>query len=187
MNSYPILDNKLQILTDAELGDIVRPVRRSRVIDISNSPFVPARHLRAKLDYLLMAGELDGGLPILRHNILKGLIPAPDLEFALDNLEDEENTLCLMTIDASWTANTSDEETDVVRVDFGHFVDPVSAICRLAVRTSLILFRPLLLSIFTRPWTWYISALPNWVYDISACCVMGSTQVWYIRRLLSNS
>ncbi|KAF2492738.1 hypothetical protein BU16DRAFT_564053 [Lophium mytilinum] len=28
--------------------------------------------------------ELDGGLPIVRDQILVGLIPAPDLEFALD-------------------------------------------------------------------------------------------------------
>lgn len=124
MNSYPFLDSKQQVLSDAELGDIVRPVRASRLIDISNSPFIPARELRAKLEYLLMAGELDGGLPILRHNILRGLIPVPDLEFALDNLENEENTLCLMALDESWTATGDDGETETQRVDFGQYIDP---------------------------------------------------------------
>lgn len=125
MNSYPFLDSKQQVLSDAELGDIVRPVRASRLIDISNSPFIPARELRAKLEYLLMAGELDGGLPILRHNILRGLIPVPDLEFALDNLENEENTLCLMALDESWTTTGDDGETETQRVDFGQYIDPV--------------------------------------------------------------
>lgn len=125
MNSYPFLDNKHQILSDAELGDIVRPVRKSSLIDISNSPFVPARELRAKLEYLLIAGELDSGLPILRDSVLCGLIPAPELEFALDNLEDEENTLCLMTMDASWVADASDDETEAGRVDFSQYIDPV--------------------------------------------------------------
>lgn len=126
MNSYPFLDSKLQPLTDAELGDIVRPVRKDRIIDISHSPFVPATELRAKLETLLMAGELDSGLPILRDGILKGLIPAPDLEFGLDELgEDEENTLCLMAMDSSIAVYDSDNE-DAIQEDFTRYIDPVS-------------------------------------------------------------
>jgi chloride channel 3/4/5 len=124
MNSYPFLDNKIQVVSDAELGDIVRPVRKSRIIDISDSPFVPATELRSKLQTLLMAGELDSGLPILRHDILSGLIPAPDLEYALDNLEDEENTLCLMGLDTMSVLSDSEDE-EVSRVDFGRYIDPV--------------------------------------------------------------
>ncbi|KAB8079060.1 chloride channel [Aspergillus leporis] len=123
MNSYPFLDNKIQVVSDAELGDIVRPVRKSRIIDISDSPFVPATELRSKLQTLLMAGELDSGLPILRHDILSGLIPAPDLEYALDNLEDEENTLCLMGLDTMSVLSDSEDE-EVSRVDFGRYIDP---------------------------------------------------------------
>ncbi|KAK1139543.1 hypothetical protein N8T08_000683 [Aspergillus melleus] len=123
MNSYPFLDNKIQVMSDAALGDIVRPVRKSRVIDISDSPFVPATELRSKLQNLLVAGELDSGLPILRDNILTGLIPAPELEFALDDLEDEGNTLCLMALDASSVLSDSEgDETD--HVDFGQYIDP---------------------------------------------------------------
>ncbi|KAF9893411.1 hypothetical protein FE257_011843 [Aspergillus nanangensis] len=124
MNSYPFLDNKLQIASDAELGDIVRPARKSRLIDISDSPFVPAGELRSKLQHLLMAGELDSGLPILRHNILTGLIPAPDLEYALDNLEDEDNALCLMALDTSIVISDSEDISSPDRVDFGRYIDP---------------------------------------------------------------
>lgn len=120
MNSYPFLDSKLQPTTDAELGDIVRPVRKNRIIDISVSPFVPATDLRLKLEHLLMAGELDSGLPILRNDVLAGLIPAPDLEYALDTLRDEEdNAVCLMAMDTSRAVYDSDnEDEDVIQVDF---------------------------------------------------------------------
>lgn len=125
MNSYPFLDSKLQPLTDAELGDIVRPARKDRIIDISNSPFVAATELRAKLEHLLMAGELDSGLPILRGGVLAGLIPAPDLEYALDTLEDEDNTICLMAMDASIAVYDSEME-DAIQEDFTRYIDPVS-------------------------------------------------------------
>ncbi|KAL4878988.1 chloride channel [Aspergillus karnatakaensis] len=123
MNSYPFLDNKLQIMSDAQLGDIVRPVRRSRLIDITDSSVIPARELRSKLQHLLMAGELDSGLPVLREGILIGLLPAPDLEYALDNLEDEENTVCLMALDSASAISDTDDE-DSVQVDFTRYIDP---------------------------------------------------------------
>ena len=125
MNSYPFLNNKHQLLSDAVLGDIVRPVRQSRVIDISDSPFVRATELREKLERLLVAGELDSGLPILRHGVLSGLIPAPDLEYALDNLDDEDNTVCLMSTDTS-VIYDSENDSDMDRVDFMRYIDPVS-------------------------------------------------------------
>ncbi|KKK13997.1 hypothetical protein ARAM_006908 [Aspergillus rambellii] len=123
MNSYPFLDNKLQPMSDAQLGDIVRPVRRSRLIDITESSLVPARELRSKLQHLLMAGELDSGLPILRDGILMGLIPAPDLEYALDNLDDEENTLCLMAMDTSSVVSEGEGDSPT-EVDFTRYIDP---------------------------------------------------------------
>ncbi|KAJ5151203.1 uncharacterized protein N7482_010455 [Penicillium canariense] len=123
MNAYPFLDNKLQPVSDAELGDIVRPPRKNRIIDISSSSFVAASELRVKLEHLLMAGELDGGLPILRNGILTGLIPAPDLEFALDSLgDDEDNTLCQMAVDASVVYDSENE--DAVQEDFTRYIDP---------------------------------------------------------------
>lgn len=140
MNGYPFLDNKLQTLSDAVLGDIVRPARRSRLIDVSNSPWVAATELRAKLENLLMAGELDSGLPILRRGVLVGLIPAPDLEYALDNVQDEGNSLCLMCIEHGMSSAVSDDDDEgddgtADRVDFTRFIDPVchpptSAFCK---------------------------------------------------------
>ena len=96
MNSYPYLDSKVRPVFTAQLGSITPSLRPQRLIDISLSPLVPARQLRTKLEYLHMAGELDGGLPILRDGILVGLIPAPDLEYALDRVQNEDSALCLM-------------------------------------------------------------------------------------------
>ncbi|KAI1423813.1 chloride channel [Xylaria sp. FL1777] len=121
MNSYPYLDNKHKPLFTGELADIVPRVRRERVIDITNSPVVPATALRAKLEVLHRAGELDGGLPILRDDVLVGLIPAPDLEYALDNLEDESSSLCLM-VQVPSIDDEDDDRPDPT--DFTPYIDP---------------------------------------------------------------
>ncbi|KAI0391319.1 voltage-gated chloride channel-like protein [Xylariaceae sp. FL0594] len=122
MNSYPYLDNKHKPIFTGELADIVSRVRRERVIDITDSPLVPARTLRAKLELLHRAGELDGGLPILRENILVGLMPAPDLEYALDNLQDENSDLCLMADIPRIDDDDDDEYHDPT--DFTRYIDP---------------------------------------------------------------
>jgi chloride channel 3/4/5 len=106
------------------LADIVPRVRRERLIDISSSPLVSATSLREKLDILHRAGEIDGGLPIVRDEILVGLIPAPDLAFALDRLEDESTSLCLM---ANVTSLDSDDESGQDPTDFTPYIDPVSS------------------------------------------------------------
>lgn len=124
MNSYPLLDNKIRPVFTADLGDITPRVRPHRVIEISNSPLVPAKDLRLKLERLHDAGEIDGGLPILRHGVLVGLIPAPDLEFALDKLDDEENSLCLMVSNIAWQDTEEDEERVHDPTDFTPYIDP---------------------------------------------------------------
>lgn len=126
MNSYPYLDNKSRPIFTTELGDIVpRRVREQRVIDISNSPVVPASQMRDQLEHLQMAGELDGGLPIIRDEILVGLIPAPDLEFALDKLENEDRSLCLMSTQVQWAAvEDSVEIPQEDPTDFTPYIDP---------------------------------------------------------------
>ncbi|KXJ97701.1 chloride channel [Microdochium bolleyi] len=122
MNSYPYLDNKHKPMFTSDLADIVPRVRRGRVIDISNSPLVPAIELRAKLELLQRAGELDGGLPILRNDILVGLIPAPDLEYALDRLKDEANDRCLMANVPS--IDDDDDNATEELTDFTPYIDP---------------------------------------------------------------
>lgn len=124
MNSYPLLDNKLKPVFNTDLGDITPGFRSHRIIDISNSPLVAARDLRVKLERLHNAGELDGGLPIIRHRVLVGLIPAPDLEFALDKLDDEEQSLCLMATNVSWQDTSDDEQRDSDPTDFTPYIDP---------------------------------------------------------------
>ncbi|KUI65450.1 H(+)/Cl(-) exchange transporter 3 [Cytospora mali] len=121
LNSYPFLNNKHKPIFTADLADIVPRVRRERVIDITNSPLVPARGLRRKLERLHAAGELDGGLPILRDGILVGLIPAPDLEYALDQLSDEESDLCLM----AQVPSIDDSDDGILDpTDFTRYIDP---------------------------------------------------------------
>ncbi|KAH6627701.1 chloride channel [Chaetomium tenue] len=121
MNSYPYLNNKHKPIFTSDLADIVPRVRKERIIDITTSPVVPALSLRAKLELLHKAGELDGGLPIVRDGILVGLIPAPDLEYALDNLRDEPSSLCLMA-----PVPSIDDSDDGLPdpTDFTPFIDP---------------------------------------------------------------
>ncbi|CAK7203557.1 hypothetical protein SEUCBS139899_006291 [Sporothrix eucalyptigena] len=123
MNSYPFLNNKHKPIFTSDLADIVPRVRRHRIIDISSSPLVKATVLRHKLESLHRAGELDGGLPIVRNDILVGLIPAPDLEFALDNLRDETSSLCLMASVPS-IDDSDDEIHGVDPTDFTPYIDP---------------------------------------------------------------
>ncbi|KAI4230433.1 MAG: hypothetical protein L6R36_000062 [Xanthoria steineri] len=124
MNSYPLLDNKLRPVFTTDLGDITPAARSHRVIDVSNSPLVQASVLRRKLEHLHSVGELDGGLPVIRNDILVGLLPAPDLEFALDKLEDEERSLCLMVPTATWHDTEEDDDHDQDPTDFTPFIDP---------------------------------------------------------------
>lgn len=125
MNAYPFLDNKHRPTFTSELDELLpRTIRASRTIDIAKSPLVPAGELRDKLEALHVAGELDGGLPIVRAGVLVGLIPAPDLEFALDRLENEANSLCLMSTDAAWIVGPDNEEAESDPTDFTPFVDP---------------------------------------------------------------
>ncbi|AEO69512.1 2006568b-32ea-4692-bc17-f99c610b2fd9 [Thermothielavioides terrestris] len=121
MNSYPYLNNKHKPIFTSDLADIVPRVRKERIIDITNSPVVPAPSLRTKLELLHRAGELDGGLPIVRDGILVGLIPAPDLEYALDNLRDEASSLCLMAPVPS-IDDSDDGAPDPT--DFTPYIDP---------------------------------------------------------------
>lgn len=159
LNSYPFLNNKHKPIFTSDLADIVPRVRRERVIDITNSPLVSAASLRRKLERLQAAGEIDGGLPILRDDILVGLIPAPDLEFALDQLSDQDSDLCLManvpTIDDS-------DDGSVDLTDFTRYIDPVSLQLHRQYFDLLRLtlwIRRRSLSIYTRPWTLFTSAL----------------------------
>jgi chloride channel 3/4/5 len=140
MNSYPFLDNKANPVFDSKLGDITKRLFLDRTIDVTISPLVRATDLRSKLNRLQNAGELDGGLPVVRNKCLVGLIPAPDLEFALDRLGDDEgHVMCRMTspddprsrpIWAGLASDMEDEDdddsamSDHEEVDLSSFVDP---------------------------------------------------------------
>lgn len=188
MNAYPFLDNKHKPVFTSDLADIVPRVRRERIVDITNSPLMPAASLRTKLEILHRAGELDGGLPIIRHDCLVGLIPAPDLEYALDNLQDEGSSLCLM----AQVPSIDDDDDDGGHhdpTDFTPFIDPVCS--RLQHRACFHVGRggsvvltagPRLRSPWTsaRPWTSCTSALSSWGFAIYAFCGMESTPAWSV-------
>lgn len=138
MNSYPYLDAKSHPPFTEDLGDITPQSDASRIIDLSASPLVPASKLRMQLDRMHMAGELDGGLPLVKDGNLVGIIPGPDLEFALDRLGDhEEDALCMMTSTQSHPrgmfdrAGPNDDDDDDAAstssnspLDFSAYIDP---------------------------------------------------------------
>lgn len=125
LNSYPFLDNKHKPIFTSDLADIVPRVRRERTIDITHAPVVSAASLRRKLERIHAAGEFDGGLPILKNGVLVGLIPAPDLEFALDQLPEEDSAMCLMANLPS--IDDSDDDDGPDPKDFTRYIDPVSS------------------------------------------------------------
>ena len=175
MNSYPFLDNKVRPIFTSELGDIVpRHVREERIIDISNSPLVHARQLREQVVFLQMSGELDGGLPIVRDDILVGLIPAPDLEFALDKLENEDKTLCLMSTQVRWDGLEDSVEMPVEDpTDFTPYID--AAPVALDVHSPM----DLVYECFVKLGLRYICVLRDGKYAglVSlACCILAFPQ-----------
>ncbi|KAI9760959.1 MAG: hypothetical protein M4579_001335 [Chaenotheca gracillima] len=125
MNNYPFLDNKIRPVFTSELRDITPRVREERIIDISSSSLVLASELRSKLEHLHKAGELDSGLPIVRDKVLVGLIPGPDLEFALDKLDNEDSSLCLMATAVGWEGFEDElDAEDLDPTDFTPYIDP---------------------------------------------------------------
>lgn len=127
MNSYPFLDSKSRPPFTTNLSEITPAVRKERIIDITSSSLVPASDLRSKLEYLHICGEIDGGLPLVRRGVLVGLLPAPDLEFALDKLQNEQ-CLCIMSTQSRWTGLEDSFDSQPELADFTPYIDPVSMI-----------------------------------------------------------
>lgn len=171
MNSYPFLNNKHKPIFTSDLAHIVPRARRERIIDIANSPLVPASDLRRKLEALHRAGELDGGLPIVRDSILVGLIPAPDLEFALDRLENESSDVCLM---AKVPSIDDDDDGGPDKADFTPYIDPAPV--ALDIRSPL----DLVYECFVKLGLRYICVLRDGQY---AGMVHKKTFVKYMREL----
>ncbi|KAK9460124.1 chloride channel [Lipomyces oligophaga] len=89
--NFPFLDNTKTPGFSGTLHDIVPYVSssgQSPVIDISATSYISPFDLRMKLRMLQVSGERDGSLPIIRYQALVGLIPAPELEYALDRVKE---------------------------------------------------------------------------------------------------
>lgn len=88
-NDFPYLDNRVTLPFDSSLADIMPQVLPDHIIDISTGPYVTAGNLETILYRLHSRGEIDACIPIVKGNILFGIIPAPELEFALDKIRGE--------------------------------------------------------------------------------------------------
>ncbi|SCV02826.1 LANO_0G00474g1_1 [Lachancea nothofagi CBS 11611] len=92
-NDFPFLDNhKIRNFGGHEfdLKDIVTKVDQggsSAFINLTNSSHFSSISLREMLNELQREGLVDGCLPVLKERILEGILPAPDLELALDKLQ----------------------------------------------------------------------------------------------------
>lgn len=84
---FPFLDNRRILAFDSPLEDLVTILGKDEVLDVSSSPYVKLTHLRAMLSSLQARAQYDGCIPIVSGNMLRGLISAPELEFALDLIE----------------------------------------------------------------------------------------------------
>ncbi|KAK9476328.1 chloride channel [Lipomyces japonicus] len=92
-NNFPFLDNQRTPGFSATLHDIVPKstiAANSTVIDITDTPYASAKSLRTRISVLQASDELDGSLPILRNQILVGLLPVPELEYALDKIKERD-------------------------------------------------------------------------------------------------
>lgn len=88
-NNFPFLDNRITLSFDSSLADICEQdsTKKGPVIDISAGSYVTAGSLNKVLHELHMYGEIDGCIPIVKHETLFGVLPAPELEFALDKIK----------------------------------------------------------------------------------------------------
>lgn len=68
-----------------------------RVIDITNSSTVPANELRRKLDLLQIEGMNDGGLPVISHGALVGLVPAVAVKSVLKETKEITDSTYLLS------------------------------------------------------------------------------------------
>ncbi|SCW02990.1 LAFE_0G00518g1_1 [Lachancea fermentati] len=92
-NDLPYLDNhKSHNFRNHErdLADIITKVderRGTMFVDVSKSVYFSSSTLRTMLSNLQKDGLVDGCLPVLNNKKLAGVLPAPELELALDKLQ----------------------------------------------------------------------------------------------------
>lgn len=124
LNCYPVQDNKVRQTLIGTLSELTpAKYHEDQVINITNSPIIPACDLQRKLNLLQEAGEQDTGLPIILQGALTGFIPAAILESALNKIENPTHTACLIS-----TTNYSHPQYQdpTWQVDLTSSIDPVS-------------------------------------------------------------
>ncbi|ANB13164.1 Gef1p [Sugiyamaella lignohabitans] len=92
-NNFPYLDNRQTRSFDSSLADLVNRVGPNELIDVGDCTHVSSLTLRSMASMLQMRGEFDGCIPLIKGPILVGIISVPQLDFALDRLQQYCNAL----------------------------------------------------------------------------------------------
>lgn len=146
-NDFPYLDNhKTRNFGNGEFDvrDIISNTKEpgsDHCVDLTASPYVPCTKLKKMLSSLQSEGLVDGCLPILRNKKLAGIMPAPELELAIDRLNcfveefgiSESLNVQLLDEETGYGAdNSEDSLADTYRyqgIDATHLRDALHAVC----------------------------------------------------------
>lgn len=90
-NDYPFLDNRKTLAFDSSLADLVSHFPRKLCIDMDEgdedgSAKVTVGQLKDMLAQVQVRNGIDGSIPLVRNDNVVGLLPALELEVALDRI-----------------------------------------------------------------------------------------------------
>lgn len=91
-NDYPFLDNRRTLAFDSSLADLVSHFPRALCIDMlegegeGGSAKVTVGKLKEMLGQVQVRSGVDGSIPLIRNDNVVGLLPALELEVALDRI-----------------------------------------------------------------------------------------------------
>ncbi|KAG5355279.1 H(+)/Cl(-) exchange transporter 4 [Yarrowia sp. C11] len=90
-NDYPFLDNRKTLAFDSSLADLVSHFPRKLCIDMDEgdedgSAKVTVGQLKEMLAQVQVRNGIDGSIPLVRNDNVVGLLPALELEVALDRI-----------------------------------------------------------------------------------------------------
>ncbi|ODQ68015.1 hypothetical protein NADFUDRAFT_5216, partial [Nadsonia fulvescens var. elongata DSM 6958] len=115
-NDFPFLDNRAAdvstMAVDIEVGDIISPLPSNLMLDVTDTTSVSVEKLKLILNSIQFLKGLDGSIPLVkrtksRNKILVGLLPALELEYALDILQDYSSSFKFISGDQKRTYSVS--------------------------------------------------------------------------------
>jgi chloride channel 3/4/5 len=100
LNSYPVLEESRQH-SKTTLGNLLLVVPSTNIVmDLTNSPIIPAAVLQNKLDILLRSGDYSG-LLLIEQDAPIGFIRTADLQQALGKIDEISHTVCRLFMNRS--------------------------------------------------------------------------------------